>query len=144
LSKELIDMMQEGLARELTVSIQYMWHHVMAKGLASGDFRKKVKEISIVEMRHAESIAERLDYHNVAPTTMPLEVKVGGDLRQMIVNDLEAERGAIELYKQIIAKADEENDVVTRNLFEDILAAEEDHEAEFDTLLADGRQQQTA
>lgn len=136
MSQELLDMMQQAVARELAVSIQYMWHHVMAKGLASPEFRRIVKEIGIVEMKHAEAIAERLDYLKTAPTTKPVEIRVGGDLKKMISDNLEAERDAIALYKQIVAKADAEEDVVTRNLFEDILAAEEEHEAQFDALLA--------
>lgn len=135
--EELIALMQQGLARELAVSVQYMWHHVMGKGLASPSFRKLVKDISIVEMRHAEAIADRLDYFGAAPTTRPVDIKVGGDLEKMISDDLEAERGAIRLYQEIIMKADSEGDVITRNLFEEILAAEEDHEAQFSALLAE-------
>ena len=137
MSQELVDLMQQALAKELAVSVQYMWHHVMAKGMASGEFRDLIKAISIVEMKHAEAIAERLDYFDAVPTTKPVEISVGGDLRRMIADNLEAERGAITLYKQIVAKADAEGDAVSRRLFEDILAAEEDHEAEFSALLAE-------
>ena len=137
MSQELVDLMQQALAKELAVSVQYMWHHVMAKGMASAEFRDLIKAISIVEMKHAEAIAERLDYFDAVPTTKPVEISVGGDLRRMIADNLEAERGAITLYKQIVAKADAEGDAVSRRLFEDILAAEEDHEAEFSALLAE-------
>ena len=135
--EELIALMQQGLARELAVSVQYMWHHVMGKGMASPAFRTMVKAISIQEMKHAEAIADRLDYFGAVPTTRPIEVMVGGDLTKMIADDLEAERGSITLYQNIIKKADAEGDVVTRNLFEEILAAEEDHEAQFSALLAE-------
>lgn len=128
-------MMQESISRELAVTTQYMWHHVMGKGLDSPPFRDLVKKISIAEMKHAESIAERLDHYGVAPTTKPVQIKVGGDLKQMISDDVEAERGAIGLYKQVIKQADSEGDIVTRDLFEGILAAEEDHEARFSSLL---------
>lgn len=135
MSEQLIELMQQSVARELAVSTQYMWHHVMGKGLDSPPFRDMVKKISIVEMRHAEAIAERLDYYGVTPTTKPVQVKVGGDLESMISNDLEAEREAIELYKTVIEVADAEKDVVTRDLFEGILAAEQEHEAQFSSLL---------
>lgn len=134
--EELIALMQDGVAKELAVSVQYMWHHVMGKGLSSPAVRKIIRGISIVEMKHAEAIAERLDYLGAVPTTKPVQIRVGGDLTKMISDDLEAERDAIVLYKQIVAKADSEGDVVTRNLFEDILADEEEHEAQFSALLA--------
>ena len=108
MSQELIEMLQDAAAREISVSVQYMWHHIMAKGLASPEFRRIVKDISIVEMRHAEAIAERLDYLGEVPTTKPTPIDVGGSLLNMIDNDLTAERGAIELYKRIVAQAETE------------------------------------
>ena len=32
-SKKLISLMNEGIARELQVSIQYMWQHVLVTGI---------------------------------------------------------------------------------------------------------------
>ena len=137
MSQELIEMLQEAAAREISVSVQYMWHHIMAKGLASPEFRRIVKDISIVEMRHAEAIAERLDYLGEVPTTKPTPIDVGGGLLNMIDNDVSAERDAIELYKRIVNQAEAERDIVTRTLFEGILADEEDHESQFSALLED-------
>lgn len=132
---ELIEMLQGALERELTVSIQYMWHHVMGKGMASPAVRDILKKISIVEMKHAEAIAERLDYFGETPTTRVKQIVLSKSLDEMLKADLAAEREAITFYKQIIDKADAEKDFVTRNLFEDILAAEEEHEREFASLL---------
>lgn len=135
MSQELIEMLQGALERELTVSIQYMWHHVMGKGIASPAVRDILKKISIVEMKHAEAIAERLDYFGETPTTKVKQIVLVKALDEMLKADLAAEREAISFYKQIVEKADAEKDYVTRNLFEDILAAEEDHEAQFAALL---------
>jgi bacterioferritin len=135
MSQELIEMLQGALERELTVSIQYMWHHVMGKGIASPSVRDILKKISIVEMKHAEAIAERLDYFGETPTTKVKQIVLVKALDDMLKADLAAEREAISFYKQIVEKADAEKDYVTRNLFEDILAAEEDHEAQFAALL---------
>lgn len=135
MSQELIEMLQGALERELTVSIQYMWHHVMGKGIASPAVRDILKKISIVEMEHAETIAERLDYFGETPTTKVKQIVLAKSLDDMLKADLAAEREAISFYKQIVEKADAEKDYVTRNLFEDILAAEEDHEAQFAALL---------
>ncbi len=130
-----MDLMQQSVARELAVSTQYMWHHVMGKGLDSPPFRAMVKEISIVEMKHAEAIAERLDYFGATPTTKPVEIKVGGNLEEMIADNLAAEKDAITLYHKVIDRADSDGDIVTRDLFEEILATEEDHAQQFSSLL---------
>lgn len=136
-SEKLINLLNQSIARELAVSIQYMWQHVMAVGVESPAVTDIFKKIAIVEMKHAEKIAERLDYLGGVPTTKPSEIKVGGDLKKMIKDDLEAEKEAITLYKQVIKTAEEEDDVVTRRLFEEILADEEEHENTFKTLLSE-------
>lgn len=137
MSRELVTMLNGALARELTVSIQYMWHHVMGKGIDSPAARDIFRNISLAEMKHAESIAERIDYLGGEPTTQPNPIKLGGPLEKMIRDDLNAEREAITFYKMIIEKASEESDFVTRKLFEDITSAEEEHEAEFAALLGE-------
>jgi len=53
----------------------------------------------------------------------------------MLKINKKAEEDAIKLYKAIIALASKEGDVVTRKLFEEILAAEEGHHNTFSTLL---------
>ena len=135
MSKELNDKLNDAIAREIAVSIQYMWQHVMGEGMESPGVLEVFKKIAIVEMKHAEAIAERLDFLGGTPTTKPDEIKIGGALRKMIKDDIMAEEDAIKLYKNIIALANKETDIVTRKLFEDILVDEEGHLAEFQTLL---------
>ncbi|MCJ7497319.1 MAG: ferritin [candidate division Zixibacteria bacterium] len=122
MSKELNNKLNQAIAREIAVSIQYMWQHVMGEGMESPGVVDILKKIAVVEMKHTEAIAERLDF-------------LGGTLQKMIKDDIAAEEDAIKLYKVIIKLADKENDVVTRKLFEDILSDEEGHLNEFQTLL---------
>ncbi len=134
-STALTDMMNKAIAREVQVSIQYMWQHVMAKGLESAEISDVFEEVAIVEMKHAEKIAERLFYFDVVPTTKPDPITVGGSVKEMLQIDAKAEEEAIDLYKTIIKQATTEGDSTTRLLFEQILAEEEDHHDTFTTLL---------
>ena len=134
-SKELKDMLNEAIARELSVSISYMWQHVLMTGLQTFAVKNEIKKISIVEMRHAEAIAERLVYLGGRPTTKPTEIKVGDSLAEMMKINVGLEVGAIELYRGIIAKAEAEGDTVTADMFHGILADEEDHHNTFTNLL---------
>ena len=134
-SGALTDMMNRAIAREIQVSVQYMWQHVMAKGLDSAEISDVFEDVAVEEMKHAEKIAERLFYFGVVPTTKPDPIKVGGTLTEMLAEDAKAEEEAIELYKQIIKQAGSEGDSTTRLLFEEILANEEDHHDKFTTLL---------
>ncbi len=134
-SKELIDLLNKAIARELQVAIQYMWQHVRGSGYQSPPITDEFKKIAIVEMKHAEAIAERVDYLGGVPTTEPAPITVGESLKEMLELDIKAEEEAIELYKEIIEKAMEEKDYVTKRLFEQILADEEEHHDTFQKLV---------
>ncbi|OGW37507.1 MAG: ferritin [Nitrospirae bacterium GWD2_57_9] len=134
-STALTDMMNKAIAREIQVSVQYMWQHVMAKGLESAEIADVFEEVAIAEMKHAEKIAERLFYFDVVPTTKPDPIKVGGSVKEMLEVDATAEEEAIDLYKSIIKQATTEGDSTTRLLFEQILSEEEEHHDTFTTLL---------
>ena len=134
-SATLTDMMNKAIAREIQVSVQYMWQHVMAKGLESAEIADVFEDTAITEMKHAEKIAERIFYFDIIPTTKPDPIKVGGSVKEMLEFDAKAEEEAIDLYKAIIKQAQSEGDTTTRLLFEQILAEEEDHHDTFTTLL---------
>ena len=134
-SKKLLDNLNEAIARELQVSIQYMWQHVMVMGINAESVGGVFKKIAIVEMKHAEEIAERFRYLGGVPTTKPSPIEVGETLKEMLDVDVKAELGAIDLYREIIKLAEKEGDVTTKRLFEEILSAEEDHHNTFSTLL---------
>jgi len=133
--QRLFDILNRSIARELQVSIQYMWHHVMAVGLTSPSAKEVFRDIAIAEMKHAESFAERLDQLGGVPTTTPSPIFVGGDLRKMLQDDLQAEQEAVTLYREGVKLAADIGDPVTRRLFEDILAAEEEHLKTFSDML---------
>ncbi len=134
-SKKLMELLNRGIARELQVSVQYMWQHVLAKGVESAAVEDIFRKIAITEMKHAEEIAERLSYLGGTPTTKPDPIFVGGSLKEMLQTDVKAEEEAIALYKQTIKVADEEGDSTTRRIFEEILADEEEHHDTFTKLL---------
>ena len=136
-SATLLKMLNEAIARELQVAIQYMWQHVQWSGVKGFAVHDELKSIAIAEMKHAEAIAERLFYLGDIPTTKPNPIFVGDTLKQMIERDVTDEANAITLYKQIVEQARKENDETTNRLFREILQQEEDHHDTFTTLLED-------
>ncbi|MHA1960907.1 MAG: ferritin-like domain-containing protein [Candidatus Thorarchaeota archaeon] len=134
-SKELIDMLNRAISLELAVSIQYMWQHVKIYGFDHIPVAEELKKVAIAEMVHAEEIAERVDYLGGEPTTEAAPIKIGKTPQEMIDIDKKAEEGAIAFYKEIVEKALQEKDYVTKRLFEGILADEEDHHNLFKALL---------
>ena len=131
-------MLNGAIAREIQVSIQYMWQHVQWAGVDHFAVSDKFQEIAVEEMKHAEKIADRLWYLGGVPTTKPTQINVGGSLWEMVDNDIKAEEEAIEMYKKIEDLADAEKDPTTRFIFESILEDEEDHH-DFFTSLKEGK-----
>jgi bacterioferritin len=138
-SKKLLDILNSGIARELQVAIQYMWQHVQWSGVKGFAVQEELKKIAITEMKHAETIAERLFYLGGIPTTKPEPIFVKKTLKEMIAQDVKDEKNAIELYKTIIEMAQKEGDVTTAFMFKEILEDEEEHHDTFTTLLEDLR-----
>ncbi len=134
-SKQLLELLNKAIAREIQVAVQYMWQHVLWSGIKGFAVKDELKNISIAEMKHAEAIAERLNYLGGMPTTKPDPIHVGTTLKEMLKQDQKDEEGAIELYRKIIAVARKEGEEVTLQLFKKILADEEEHHDVFCTLL---------
>jgi bacterioferritin len=134
-SDKLKDMLNKAIAREIQVSIQYMWQHVQVMGVKGVAVQDKFKQTAIAEMKHAEKIAERLWYLEGVPTTKPSSIIVGESLKEFLELDTKAEVEAIEMYRQIIEMANKEGDVTTSFMFKEILEDEEEHHDLFTTML---------
>ena len=154
---DLREMLNRAIARELQVSIQYMFQHSLGTGAQfavagrTAAARRtqfvatrrsyylpgtSLKKIAITEMRHAEAIADQVVHLGGEPTTQPAPITLGETIREMLELDREQERRAIELYRQIIGLAEQKGDEATANLFRRILADEEKHHEIFESLLA--------
>ena len=125
-SKQLLDLLNQAVARELQVSVQYLWQHVQWMGVKGFAVKDELKKI-----------AERLVYLGGKPTTKPSPIVVGDTLKEMLQTDKKDEEGAITLYRQIIEVARKEGDEVTEKMFKEILADEEEHHDTFTGLLED-------
>jgi bacterioferritin len=155
-SNDVMVLLNQAVARELQVSIQYMLQHStwIAKAPDKPDNepseaqRKFVgthfpfwlpgislKKIAIMEMRHAEKISERVVQLNGKLTTKPDPVKIGETVQEILEINRDVEKGAIELYKHIIKVAEREKDEETKKIFERILDDEEMHYKTFTNLL---------
>ena len=134
-SQKLLDFINKGIASELQMSIQYMWQHIQVTGTDGAIVDDIFRRTAIAEMKHAERLAERLDYLNGVATTKPDPIFVGGSLIEMLKQNEQDEEKAITLYKQAIQTAAEEGDYTTRRLLEEILAEEETHINTFGKLL---------
>jgi bacterioferritin len=129
------NLLNDAVAREIQASIQYMWQRVQWSSTTGLAIKDELQSIAVMEMKHAQAIAERLFNLGEKPTTKPSPIFVGDTVTEMIENDIKAEEEAIKMYKQIIDMTRKVGDEITNRLFRDILQQEEAHQANFDTLL---------
>jgi bacterioferritin len=133
-SESVVKLLNEALATELVCVLRYRRHYFMAQGIAAEPVAAEFLEHANEELAHADSIANRIVQLGGSPNFNPeglqtrsaAEYVEGETLKDMIKEDLVAERIAIDTYREMIAFVGD-NDSTTRNMLEDILAVEEEH-----------------
>lgn len=140
--KTLIKLLNDALATEYVCVLRYYRHYFMASGMLADAVKAEFLEHAQQEQAHAHRIAERIVQLGGEPDLDPdtltarahAEYKEGKDLRDMVKENLIAERIAIDSYREVIHRIGDK-DSTTRRMLEDILAQEEEHADEFADLL---------
>ena len=135
MNQKIIDALNKDREDELSAIIQYMKHHYEGEGMESPEILDIEKDIAMAEMKHAETLGERINYLGGTPTKNMSPIEEGGDIRKMVQDDLAKENAAIKQYKEHIKLAIEEGDPTTRLMLEEILKEEEDHANTWETIL---------
>ncbi|HVI07365.1 MAG TPA: bacterioferritin [Candidatus Binatia bacterium] len=119
--------LNKALREELTAINQYFLHAEMCENWGYRKLSGYIKKQSIGEMKHAEVLMERILFLDGTPSMMPLELKVGKSVKEMIENDLALELGAVRQYNDAVALATKEGDNGSRDLLVVLLKDEEEH-----------------
>jgi len=137
-----LKLLNEALATEIVCVLRYKRHYFMADGIHAEPVAAEFLEHATQEMEHADRIAGRIIQLRGEPNFSPdglstrshAEYAEGESLKDMIKEDLVAERVAIESYREMVAYI-AEKDPTTRRILEDILASEEEHADDLVSLL---------
>ena len=138
-----IRLLNEALATEIVCTLRYRRHYYMAQGIHAQSVAQEFLEHADEEQQHADRLAKRIVQLGGEPDLSPqglaershAEYVEGGDLVDMLREDLIAERIAIESYTEM-ARWFGEGDPTSRRLVESILEVEEEHAEDLATLLA--------
>ena len=139
---DIVNLLNDALATELVCVLRYKRHYFMASGVHAEAVAAEFLQHAQEEQEHADQLATRIVQLGGEPDLDPdtlskrshAEYKVGKDLRDMVKEDLIAERIAIDSYRELIAYVGDK-DSTTRRLLEGILEQEEEHADEFADLL---------
>lgn len=137
-----IKLLNAALATEYVCVLRYYRHYFMAKGMLADSVKAEFLEHAKQEQEHAGMLAERIVQLGGEPDLNPdtltarshAEYKEGTDLRDMVRENLIAERIAIDSYREMINFVGDK-DTTTKRILERILAQEEEHADEFADLL---------
>ncbi|TMH30030.1 MAG: bacterioferritin [Betaproteobacteria bacterium] len=133
------------LKNELTATNQYFLHYRMLAHWGFGKLAKKEYEESIGEMKHADSLMQRVLVLEGLPNLQDLgKLLIGENVPEILDCDLQLERGAQSTIKDGIAHCESVRDYVSRDLLQDILDDTEEHidflETQLDVLAKVGLQ----
>ncbi len=125
---KIIECLNGVLKNELTAINQYFLHSRMLKDWGLGALGEHEHGESLDEMKHADSLIERILFLDGLPNLQDLgKLRVGENVAEILHCDLKLELEAMPLLRQCIEYAESVGDFVSRALFADILGSEEEH-----------------
>ncbi|MCJ2177302.1 bacterioferritin [Novosphingobium album (ex Hu et al. 2023)] len=136
---QVIDFLNKALLNELTAINQYWLHYRMLDNWGIKKLAEYERHESIDEMKHADTLADRILFLEGLPNFQALgKLRVGEGVEEILKADLALEHDAIPLLKEAIAHCEAVRDFVSREIFERILESEEEHvdflEKQFDMI----------
>jgi bacterioferritin len=136
-SQVVIDALNDVLTRELTAINQYFLHARMLQDWGLEKLGKLEYEASIDEMKHADQLIKRILFLEGLPNVQKLlKVRIGQSVKEVMEADLIVEQEAVPALKTHIKTCEAEADYVSRDLFCEILASEEEHVDWLETQLS--------
>jgi bacterioferritin len=116
------------LTNELTAINQYFIHAKMFGNWGFARLAKHERAASIDEMKHADSLIERVLFLEGVPNLQALhKLLVGEDMKEALACDLKLELAAHPALKAAITDCEACGDFVSRDLFRKIMESEEEH-----------------
>jgi bacterioferritin len=133
--KQLVDLLNEDLAREFQAVIAYVNYSQVLKGAAYMNIAAELEKHATEELSHALIIANQIDYFGGMPVTVPKPVKTSEKAEDMLRFDLDNENETIRQYRRRVKQCDELGEFATAEHIREILLDEQDHQIALATAL---------
>lgn len=125
---KVIDYLNQVLKNELTAINQYFLHAKILSDWGVKRLAHHEHEESIDEMKHADSLMERILFLEGLPNLQDLgKLYIGQTVPEILDCDLKLEMEALPILREAIAYCESVSDFVSRHLFREILSSEEEH-----------------
>jgi bacterioferritin len=135
--KNLIDRLNEDLAREYQAIIAYVIYSNVLKGAEYMAIAEELKKHAGQELQHALIIAKHIDYLGGMPTATPKAVVLTDDAREMLRADLKNETETIKHYRERVKQCEALGEYAIGEDIREILRQEQEHQIDLATALGE-------
>ena len=132
---QLIDRLNEDLAREYQAIIAYVVYSQVLKGAEYMSIAEELEVHAGEELHHAITIAKQIDYLGGMPTATPKGVKLSDDAKTMLRADLDNENETIRNYRERVRQCEALGEYAMAEDIREILRQEQEHQIDLATAL---------
>ena len=134
---ELIDLLNEDLAREYQAIISYIVYSQVLKGAEYMNIAGELEKHAAEELSHALIIAKQIDYLGGMPGVQPKPVRTSEKAKEMLHFDLTNEGETIRNYRERVRQCEQLSEFAMAEHIREILMDEQDHQIALATALAE-------
>ena len=132
---ELVELLNQDLAREYQAIIAYVVYSQVLKGAEYMNIAGELEKHAAEELSHALIISKQIDYLGGMPTVEPKKVKTSEKAKEMLQFDLDNETETIRNYRERIRQCEELGEYAMSEQIREILIDEQDHQIALATAL---------
>ncbi len=122
---KVVKLLNQALELEHATVIRYSTQAAVLTGPYAAPIGDKLKAFAAEELRHANELRDRLVALGEKPTTNVGEIEVGNKLKKMLDINIDEEKDAIKLYKQLMKLIPKDEDLLLYETVEDLLCDEQ-------------------
>ena len=133
---ELVENLNNALSLELAGMIQYSQHSYLVTGIEREVYKKFFRDQAAEAQEHAESLGDKIVALGGIPTVEPAMIRQSINLEEMLKQDLELERDAMNVYMAAWVSCDD-SDLPQKFWLEERIADEQLHVEELEKLTSE-------
>jgi bacterioferritin len=135
--KQLIERLNEDLAREYQAIIAYVVYSQVLKGAQYMSIAKELEKHASQELAHALKVSKHIDYLGGMPTSTPLAVPLLEKAEAMLRADLDNENNTIRAYRERVRQCEALGEYGIAEDIREILRQEQEHQNDLATALGE-------
>ena len=133
--EQLVDLLNEDLAREYQAIITYVVYSQVLKGAQYMKIAEELENHAKQELKHALIIAKQIDYLGGMPTVTPKPVKTSDDPEEMLRLDLDNENETVRNYQERVRQCEALGEYAMAEHIREILVNEQEHQIDLANAL---------